>query len=229
MMSCRRSTGTGICNMDVSVILFYREDRGWLDRAVSSYHIQAFSGTSELIIVHGERSTAENLNIGCRQAKGDFIKYLCDDDELLPGCLQALYDKAVQGYDVVCAAALNVNVNTGETTVYQSTIPGQICELADRNTIHGGTVLFRSEALKQVGYFDETLKSAEEYDCYLKLAAAGFRFGKITDPVYLYRIHDRMKSMQTMVIDGQKYLERKREILHRVQYPYLTDGRRIRL
>ena len=214
--------------MDVSVILFYNQDRGWLNDAIESYHSQLFTGESELIIVHSDRSTADNFNEGVRQAKGEFIKMLADDDELLPYGLEALWQKGKEGYDVVCAAALNYNEDTGETVVSYSTVPQTVFELADHNTIHGGTVLFRRSALVEVGMFDESLRYGEEYHCYLKLAAAGKRFAVIDDVVYFYRLHYRMKSMQTRVMDGETYLKRKREILHIIQQPFLGNREKIK-
>lgn len=208
---------------DISVILFYKEDRGWLDKAIQSYHSQLFTGTSELIIEQGDRSTAENFNAGVMRAKGRFIKYLCDDDELLPYCLQNLYDKAIEGFDVVCAGAMNYNEETGETVIYYSVVPRTIFELAEQNTIHGGSVLFSREALLKVGMFDTSLNYGEEYHCYLKMAAAGMRFATIPDVVYFYRIHNQMKSMQARVDNGDIYLKRKREILHKIQEPFLGN------
>ena len=207
--------------IDISVILFYNNPRKWLNEARQSYHNQEFSGRSELIEICKNQSTAENLNDGFKRARGKYVKYLCDDDMLLPGCLQSLYDHAEQtNADVVCAGALNHNIEIGQATEYFSKIPKTVSELAEQNTIHGGTTLFKRSALIAVNYLDESLPYGEEYDLYLRLAVAGFKFSELNKIVYYYRIHNEMKSMQARVDNGETYINRKRIILHQIQERY---------
>lgn len=214
--------------LDVSVILFYREDRGWLDEARASVEAQSFNGNMELVEIHGNRSTSANLNEGIRQAKSRYVKYLCDDDLLVPHSLQKLFDEISKGFDVVCAGAINFNEHTGETSVYYSQVPQTVFELADLNTIHGGTTMYRRDALLQIGLFNESLKYGEEYDLHLRMAAAGMRFGCVDEIVYMYRVHDQMKSMQAKVNDGDAYIARKREIINSIQSKYFGSQQPIK-
>ena len=214
---------TGI---DVSIILFYNFDRGWLRRARKSVRKQTFTGTFELVEICADRSIAENLNAGLAKAKGEFVKLLADDDELLPNCLQDLHDKATKGFDVVVAKALNYNENTKKITYYQSTIPATVSQLADENTIHGGTTLYRRSMLEAVGGWPD-LPYAQEYELHLNLAAKGYRFGVIDKPVYMYRLHNHQLSMQGGFADAERYLQRKRYILHNVQEKWFDNQAKI--
>lgn len=206
-------------SMDVSVILFYNVNRGWLKYAVKSYEKQIFSAQSEIVIIHKDQPTAKNANEGLRQAKGKYIKFLHEDDQLLPTCLQTLYDKAAEGFDVVCANAIQINPER-ETQIVKSRLSPTVSHMAQDYGIHGGTVLYRRAMLEVVGGIDESLEFAEEFDLHLRLAMAGYKFGYVDREVYLYRLHDNQKSMQGGYRDGEKYVYRKRYILHNVVEKY---------
>jgi len=49
--------------------------------------------------------------------------------------------------------------------------------------------LVRRSCLLEVGGFDETLRYAEDYDLWLRMAARGYRFAYIDRPLVKYRIH----------------------------------------
>jgi len=60
---------------------------------------------------------------------------------LLPGCLRSLYDHPEKtNADVICAGALNHNIEIGQATECFSK-PKTVSELAKRNTNYGGTTL----------------------------------------------------------------------------------------
>ena len=72
---------------DVSVIIPYHKDRGYLSDAIQSYENQEFTGTSELILAYGpEKTLGENLNFGVKKSKGKDIKVLHEADTLTPTC-----------------------------------------------------------------------------------------------------------------------------------------------
>ena len=93
--------------IDVSVIIPYHQDRGYLLEAIESYELQEFTGTSELILSHNPTySLGENFNAGVSQAKGKYVKLLPDDDLLTPNCLQDLFEAAERtNADLVFAQA----------------------------------------------------------------------------------------------------------------------------
>lgn len=196
--------------MDVSVILFYNVNRGFLDKAINSYYNQIFSGKSELVIVHRDKSTASNVNEGIRQAKGKYIKLLGEDDELTPNCLQDLFNKAEEGFDVVCSNAKNIRDD--QVDIFKSFIGMTVSQMAEDYGIHGGTVLYRKSALIGVGGMDESLLYAEEFDLHLRLAMQGCAFCYTDKITYCYRIHDHQKSMQGGYQDGEAFKIRFRYI-----------------
>ena len=59
----------------VSIIIPYKDNRGWLDKAITSVENQTYSNI-ELIVSQGDNGVSKNLNKGIKKATGDYIKYL---------------------------------------------------------------------------------------------------------------------------------------------------------
>lgn len=183
--------------MKVSIIIPFNIDRGWLSLAIRSAERQEewkLNEDYEIIIQQGDCHVGKNFNNAVARSKGDYIKGLAEDDMLAPGCLKTLYPFAVaNNLDFTCADAY---LFENEKLILRrdcSTIPDKVYNLADENTIHGGTILYRRDAMPK---WDEDLWTAEEYDVTLRMAVAGCRFGKIDEVVYWYRSHPRQKSQQ---------------------------------
>ena len=68
-------------------------------------------------------------------------------------------------------------------------IPNDGSELLLGNPLHVGSVLLRREWQERVGLFDETLRSYEDWDMWLRLARIGCPMGWVDRPVSLYRFH----------------------------------------
>ena len=69
-------------NPTVTVIIYFKEDRGWLKEAIQSVKNQRYDGKIELLLESGG-TASENLNKGIRKATGKYLRYLSEDD-LLP-------------------------------------------------------------------------------------------------------------------------------------------------
>jgi hypothetical protein len=57
------------------------------------------------------------------------------------------------------------------------------------NPLHVGSVLLRREWQAKAGYFDERLRSYEDWDMWLRLVRLGCKTGWVPKPVSLYRFH----------------------------------------
>lgn len=189
--------------MKVSVIIPYNKDRGYLAEAVESAERQenfVLNEDYEIIVQQGDWMLSRNFNDGFKKAKGKYIKILAEDDKLSFNCLYSLYTHAEEkGLDVVCADAMNFDLDGTNTMVYKSRVPRTVHQLALENTLHGGTLLYKATALKSISaltdeVFNERMWTAEEYDVSLRLADAGCRFGYTPEVVYYYRLHGEQKS-----------------------------------
>lgn len=215
--------------MKVSVILPYNQDRGYLAAAIAAAEQQdgMILGTDYEVITHyGDHCVSRNINDAVRNASGDYIKLYAEDDLLMPNCLTDLYTAAVASdLDLVCANAINFSDEPGvDEYPVNSRVPATVHELASYNTIHGGTVLIRTAALRQVGGFDEQMWTAEEYDLTLRMASAGYKFGYIDRVVYRYRTHAEQKSGVYWSQDYDTKLYRF-EYIEQLQARYLDNHR----
>ena len=213
--------------MDVSIIIFYKENRGWLDECIKAAQDQVFNGEFEIIIQQGNYGASKNYNDGIKKAKGKYIRGCAEDDLLMPNCIQDLYDFAESGnYDIVCANAYNMR--NGSNELYKSVIPQTISMLAEQNTIHGGTTMYKKQSIVDINLFNESLWTGEEFDLMLRMADNGYKFGYINKEVFYYRIWDGMKSMQAAIYSGEEYLKRKRYIRDVIRMKYLNNHKVIK-
>ncbi len=175
----------------ISVIIPYDIDRGYLKDAIKSVKAQTY-GDWELIVERGENRLGQNLNNAIFGARGEYIKVLAEDDLLTPDSLKILY-KGIRGYDFVYSDAENFGELKGwPPRSHDSTVTLQSMLIG--NGIHGGTTLYRKDALVEVGCYDESLCTGEEYDLHLKLLKAGYKHRHIPGIVYRYRLHASNKS-----------------------------------
>lgn len=190
--------------MKISIIIAYNLDRGFLNEAINSTKAQTFKDY-EVIIYRGNANFSTNLNNALQKAKGEYVKLLNEDDLLLPNCLADLYE-GIQEFDFVNADAINFGSNYtwfADNKYHEQLHKGKLTtfeELKKGCPINQTTVLFRAEALWDVGGFDESLDTAEDYDMYLALMEKGYKLGYVPKTVAKYRLHETNKSMCLNVV-----------------------------
>ncbi len=201
--------------IDVSVIIPYHQDRGYLFDAIESYEAQEFTGTSELILSHNlTYSLGENFNAGVARAKGKYVKILPDDDLLTPNCLQDLFEAAERtNADLVFAQARDFK---GSQNTYWTPIVTDMSleALLFENFIHGGTTLYRTDMLRELEGYDESLWTAEEYEFHLRCVSKGFKLHYVPKIVFNYRVWENSKSIlyrKHRKKERQAYIESMRD------------------
>lgn len=129
-------------------------------------------------------------NTGVRNATGDYIAFLDDDDEWLPEKLSwqlAEFEKAGEGPGLVCGGRVNVFASTGRSSVVRLT--GDVETQFRWGRITTSSVMVRREAVEKVGLFDEGILFCSDYDLWIRLWQAGFRFASIDRPLVRYLVH----------------------------------------
>lgn len=178
----------------VTIIIPYSKDRGYLDQAIESIHEQNFDGEIEVLLSQSSGNVSYNLNRGIKQATGEYIKYLCDDDMLTPNSI-ADSVKSIQGYDFIHGNAINFFPSGKKIQYVPQKKNPSLQDMIEHNQIHGGTLMYRKDVFERIGLFDESLDCAEEYDFNMRCLQNGMTLGYSPRNLYLYRRHENQKSL----------------------------------
>lgn len=137
-------------------------------------------------------------NAGLRAAKGSFVSFLDSDDLFLPTKLARLLAHFEQypnlGFVSGHAILIDQEGRQLESTLSKA-LPGN-SQLLLGNPIHVGSVLIRRAWMERVLPFDETLRSCEDWDMWLRLVLAGCPVGSVAEDVSLYRVHGQQMTRQ---------------------------------
>ncbi|UXX79596.1 glycosyltransferase [Reichenbachiella carrageenanivorans] len=169
--------------------------------------IQVASQDDRIRLVRNEKNIGVSAcrNQGIAMAKNDYLLFLDDDDELLPGMLvQSL--EAIRGRDVVSCRSevIAAHLSTSKTLRYnrQQTAALDLYPMGVQPAEHIflytpqiHTFLVRRSAIGDVR-FSEELRYGEDMIFWLQLAANGLRFEKLEFVGSRYHLHLSSASQQ---------------------------------
>lgn len=158
--------------------------------------------TAEIVAQYGGKVTyikqanqdvAAARNTGIRAASGEYLTFLDDDDLIMPTKIarqvQVLFSRSEVG--LVHCRFYYAN-EKGEPVYQVGLLPeGDVLpRLLRNNFIWMGAPLVRRRCLDQVGWFDEQIPAiTADWDMWLRIAQAGYRFGCVQELLGAYRIH----------------------------------------
>lgn len=158
-------------------------------------------------------------NRGVRDARGEYVAFLDGDDLWLSNYLETQLSFAREGgYDLVYADALLFGASPVAGKTYMQTAPseGPVTFVSllrnDCNVITSGVVARRC-ALIEAGLFDESLRNAQDFEMWTRMAKRGARLAYQRKVLLRYRCREGSLS-------GDEMNRLKREI--RV-YRYIAD------
>jgi glycosyltransferase involved in cell wall biosynthesis len=150
---------------------------------------------------------AESRNTGIRNAQGEYIAYLDDDDEWLPRKLEKqvrVMDGCGPDTGVIYTGMYHIELNTGKKVYSEEACRrGHILEqLLENNFVTGSTALVRSECYRKVGMYDPTVRFGPDWEMWIRIAKY-FEFESIPEPLYCYSIHrNRLSANFAIQIEG---------------------------
>jgi glycosyltransferase involved in cell wall biosynthesis len=158
---------------------------------VSSFHCDRIRFIQHRVNKGGGASR----NTGIKNACGEYIAFLDDDDIWLPRKLELqvdLLDKCPAAVGGVYTGYERVDRASGE--IVSRMVPtkeGKLFEALLINNWIGSTssVLLRKTCFQRVGLFDGDLPSHQDYDMWLRISKE-FEFRYIRQPLLIYYIHE---------------------------------------
>jgi glycosyltransferase involved in cell wall biosynthesis len=181
-------------------------DRSEIDCAVARYRYR-----DQLTFLHQENLGAGAArNRGLRHASADLIAFLDADDLWCPELLERQVHALSQDHGPALAYANGRLIGDGPLRgmLFMDTAPSTgeptlEALLSQRCTVLTSSVVVERTALVAAGLFDEALRRGQDFDMWVRLAAAGARFMYTTEPLVYRRIH-------TMNLSGDRLTELER-------------------
>jgi hypothetical protein len=153
---------------------------------------------AECINTHGGLGAGAARNRGLATVTTPYVLFLDADDLLLPPALGAMHHAAEESGRYIYSDwyAVGATVDLHRTAEYD-----QLASL--RSPLHPVSSLVRTEWVREVGGFDETLKGWEDWDLYAKLAVAGYCGERIALPLLYYRVASGQRRAYSMAAQAQ--------------------------
>ncbi len=141
---------------------------------------------------------ASALNMGIRLAQGEFISWLSHDDLYLPNKIKlqvSLMGSQASNRVIIYGDYETLNVSNGRLHIFTRT-PFATCgclqdtlSLLFSAQLHGCTLLLPKSCFEEVGFFDERLKTTQDYDLWFKLLKKGYEFIHLPEIIVRARLH----------------------------------------
>ncbi len=170
-----------------------------------------------------DQGMSDGINKGFLQATGDWVMWLNTDDKLLPGALAkvAQYALAKPGNDVIYGECVYVDEQGGllrrradhrfdfNVLLFYGCYIQSTCTFFRRSVIQAGHLL------------DVRYKNCMDFDYYLRLALAGYRFGFLPEALAAFRWHDTNTSTRFAERRYRERLEIQRTTLQKLGHAWL--------
>jgi glycosyltransferase involved in cell wall biosynthesis len=150
-----------------------------------------------LVVVHRERlGRSRALNVGIERCAAPYVAILDADDIALPHRLRAqvAYLDAHAGI-ALAGSRYRPFIDKDGTSIGEDILPADASEIAEqlrqfKCPLFHSSVMFRKEAIRDAGGYDESLASNEDWDLYVRLAlSAGLPIANIDERLSLKRLH----------------------------------------
>lgn len=142
------------------------------------------------------RGLAAARNTGIKNSQGSYIAFLDADDVWLPQKLEVQMRKIEEtGADLVFSnwyiwePERKLKIKAFNLSPVQSNKKDLLFFFIKKNLSNPSTALLKKSSLEKVGLFDESLRSSEDYDLWIRFLLEGMEITFIQEPLIYYREH----------------------------------------
>lgn len=198
----------------VSVIIPVFNGAKYIEAAIQSVLGQTFKDYEIIVVDDGSEDNIKNIlgpwinnktiqyvyqnnkglagarNTGLAQAKGKYVKFLDCDDLLYPKQLEVQVEHLKDKSPFIISTT-NYELqfeNTHKISIQVHLKENQLAQLIEGNPCPVHTLLASKEIIEKVGKFDESLRSHEDSDLWLRIIEKGGRIEKVDYEGCCYRI-----------------------------------------
>lgn len=158
-----------------------------------------------LLRLDESRGPAGARNAAVREARGELLAILDDDDLMLPGRLRAAAERFDARADLVLVASTFKAIDADgreHATVHPPTDEGRLrAILPYHNPVCHSTCTVRADVLRDLGGYREALRYSHDYDMVLRVAERG-GVAIVPEPLALYRFHAHNISAARCFLQG---------------------------
>ena len=168
---------------------------------------------------------ASALNHAARAAVGDFVAILNADDVYDPRRIEAVASLAAERPDLdIVTTDAHLEIEGVRAGTFNGSTPFVVDDQRAgilRSCFTGGWPAVRRTRVLAAGGWDESLRIAHDWDCWLRLIFDGAQAGLVDEPLMSYRIHDG-----NLTSDRVGSLTERVAVLERARNQQLTPGER---
>lgn len=167
--------------------------------------LEKFSSTHSIKVIRNEQSigAAACRNVAIQQASGEFVAGLDDDDIWRPKRVELLLEAFEDGYAGTCSHDRLTFGNRELVWKKKPLITFQ--DLLFYNQV-GNQVLTKRETIIEVGGYDESLPSAQDYDLWIRLAHDFGSFKTVPHTLQVVNMKSERESITTAETKLEGYI-----------------------
>jgi hypothetical protein len=166
------------------------------------------------IRLEDKKNIPESFNLALKEVKTDFVGFVCVDDYMSSDHVEVLTKTLFNNPDIDLAYGTCLQTNKENETLEKNSSFGAVYEhslndFSRENMIKclpGPMPMFRMSMLKNNGYFNESLKYANDWELWLRCVRGGSKFKKVNFVSGLY--YNNPSGMST---SNKHALERRQE------------------
>ena len=190
---------------------------------------------TELINSLKNTGIAPNANRGLNAARGEWVKFIAGDDILFPSTIENFYEFVVQNKHIKnlyfifggCAFILNGKLDNNiqipsQNFQNKSAHEQYLSLITDGNNIHGPTMFFNLQKMKELNGFDESIPFSEDWPIYIKATKNNCKLFFINKIIAGYRLHESGLFSKSKI--GLAYDDRLKTNINLVRKKYIIPN-----